>query len=103
MKQLKTKIKLYWPLIKSPQTGLLLVTGITGYISARCPVMTWQSFLGLAGTLFLAISGSTILNMVYDRDIDAKMNRTSHRPLPSGKIKTSEALILGLIFSSSKT
>jgi len=97
---LKARIKLYWPLIKSLQTGLLLITGIAGYISARCPVMTWETFLGLLGSLFLAISGSTILNMVYDRDIDAKMGRTAHRPLPSGKIPAGEALAVGLIISS---
>ncbi len=29
------KIRLYWPLIKSLQTGLLVSTGIAGYLSAR--------------------------------------------------------------------
>ena len=96
---IRTKIREYLPLIKSLQTGLLLVTGITGYISARCPVMTAETFLGLVASLFLTISGSTILNMVYDRDIDAKMPRTAHRPLPSGKMSPREALIVGLFIS----
>ena len=96
---IKRKLKLYLPLIKSMQTGLLLVTGVAGYISARCPVMTWDTFIGLLGSLFLAVSGSTILNMVYDRDIDAKMNRTAHRPLPSGKMSVKEALFVGLLVS----
>lgn len=95
-----SRFKLYWPLIKSLQTGLLLVTGITGYVSTRCPVMNWQTFLGLVSSLFLAVSGSTILNMVYDRDIDAKMKRTAHRPLPSGKLNPREALIVGLLIST---
>jgi len=99
MNQIQKKFKLYWPLIKSMQTGLLLITGITGYVSSRCPVMNWQTFLGFVGSLFLAISGSTILNMVYDRDIDAKMGRTAHRPLPSGKLNSQEALLVGLIIS----
>ena len=99
MKKLQSKFKLYWPLIKSMQTGLLLVTGITGYVSTRCPVMNWHSFLGLVGSLFFAISGSTILNMVYDRDIDAKMKRTAHRPLPSGELDPREALLVGLFVS----
>lgn len=96
---LKRKFKLYWPLIKSLQTALLLVTGITGYVSARCPVMTWETFTGLTISLFLTVSGSTILNMWYDRDIDAKMNRTKNRPLPSGTLDPNEALILGLVVS----
>ena len=40
----------------------------------------------LAASLFLAISGSTIMNMWYDRDIDAKMKRTHMRPTASGKL-----------------
>jgi len=96
---LKKKLKLYFPLIKSMQTALLLVTGITGYVSARCPVMTWEIFTGLTISLFLTISGSTILNMWYDRDIDVRMNRTKRRPLPSGTLDPNEALILGLSVS----
>jgi len=95
----KTKFALYLPLIKSLQTGLLLVTGLTGYISASCPVLTLHIFLGLIISLFLAISGSTVLNMVLDRDIDARMDRTANRPLPSGKISVKEALVLGLTLS----
>jgi protoheme IX farnesyltransferase len=95
----KTKFRLYWPLTKSLQTGLLLSTGLAGYMSARCPVMHWYDFLGLAVSLFLAIAGSTILNMWYDRDIDAVMNRTHHRPLADGRVSPGEALRLGLVLS----
>lgn len=100
MKILKTKFEQYWPLIKSLQTALLLITGLAGYMSARCPYTTRPVMLGLAGSLFLAISGSTVLNMWYDRDIDAKMPRTCKRPLPSGKITSREALIFGLVISA---
>jgi len=97
--QIKAKLKLYLPLIKSLQTGLLLITGITGFVSARCPVTSWKMVIGLVGSMFLTISGSTILNMVYDRDIDSQMKRTAHRPLPSGKISVRETLILGIFVS----
>ena len=89
----------YWPLLKSLQTGLLLTTGLAGYMSARCPVTHWSTLLGLAGSLFLAISGSTVLNMWYDRDIDARMPRTARRPLPSQLVSPREALVLGLLLS----
>ena len=92
---IKSKGRSYWSLVKSLQTGLLLLTGFAGYISARCPIITWGTLLGLIGSLFLAISGSTILNMVYDRDIDLLMTRTCTRPLPSGKVSVKEATLLG--------
>jgi len=90
----------YWPLTKPLQTGLLLATGLAGYMSARCPVFNMGTVLSVAGSLFLAISGSTTVNMWYDRDIDARMNRTCWRPLPTRKITPREALILGLALSA---
>ncbi|MEA3288165.1 MAG: protoheme IX farnesyltransferase [Candidatus Marinimicrobia bacterium] len=95
-----TKYKHYWPLIKSLQTGLLVLTGLTGYVSARCPIYNLTTILSVIGSLFLVVSGSTILNMVWDRDIDAKMNRTKHRPLPMGLIKPREAWGVGLGLSA---
>jgi protoheme IX farnesyltransferase len=89
----------YWPLIKSLQTGLLLTTGLAGYMSCRCPIFNIGTVLGVGGSLFLAISGSTVLNMWYDRDIDARMDRTCWRPLPAGKLKPQEAFNFGLLLS----
>lgn len=93
------KVRLYGSLIKSLQTGLLLSTGLAGAISARCPVFHLDLLIGLTVSLLLAISGSTILNMWWDRDIDAKMRRTQMRPICSGAIPPNEALILGLILA----
>jgi protoheme IX farnesyltransferase len=97
-KRSRLKVK-YWPLIKSLQTGLLLTTGLAGYMSARCPVIHWTTLLGLSGSLLLAIVGSTLLNMWYDRDIDSKMQRTCNRPLAAGSIRPEEVLRLGLWLS----
>jgi protoheme IX farnesyltransferase len=84
------------PLIKGRQTVLLVITGLAGYLSAYpFPIHIGRLF-HLMGTLFLTISGSTIINMWFDRDIDAKMLRTCHRPLVTGQIKASESLFLGL-------
>jgi protoheme IX farnesyltransferase len=85
----------YWPLIKSRQTFLLTMTGITGYLSLRPHPFDWAGFLGMIGSLIITISGCTIINMVYDIDIDIKMKRTSRRPLPSGQVSPKTATILG--------
>lgn len=85
----------YWSLIKSFQTGLLLATGLAGFLSIRNPPGAWLTLLGLAGSLALAISGSTVLNMAYDADIDLRMKRTCWRPLPTGQVSVREATILG--------
>jgi protoheme IX farnesyltransferase len=92
------KIRLYWPLIKPLQTGLLLATGLAGYLSSR-PPFDISLLLGLAASLFLAISGSTIMNMWYDRDIDARMKRTHMRPGASGKLDHREIFGVGVTIS----
>jgi len=90
---------MYWSLTKSLQSGLLLVTGLAGYFSARCPWHSNELVALLGVTMFLAIAGSTVLNMVWDRDIDAKMVRTCWRPLPAGRINVTEAAALGITMS----
>jgi len=96
MKTVLAKLRVYWPLTKSLQTGLLLCTGLAGYMTARCPVLHAPTLIALTVSLFLAIAGSTVLNMWYDRDIDAIMSRTCRRPLPSAQVSPGEALRLGL-------
>jgi protoheme IX farnesyltransferase len=56
-------------------------------------------FLTVAG-MCLASGGSSALNHWYDRDIDALMERTRNRPLPSGRIAPWQALALGLVLGA---
>lgn len=90
----------YWSLIKDLQTGLLLVTALAGYATGCCRNFAAPGVLAVLGSLFLAISGSTVLNMVLDRDIDAAMARTASRPLPAGRIILAEALVLGAVLTA---
>jgi protoheme IX farnesyltransferase len=99
LKIIKERLSLYWKLIKSLQTGLLLATGLAGFMSCKCPVFNLPELLGVGISLFFSISGSTVLNMWYDRDIDAKMKRTCYRPLATGIISPKEVFLLGLILS----
>jgi heme o synthase len=99
MLQLRNKIRDYWPLFKSLQTLLLTITGVAGYMSSRCPITHWTTLAGLILALLLSISGSTVLNMWYDRDIDMVMNRTHHRPIASGIVSPEEAFRLGIFLS----
>ncbi len=95
------RLRLYLSLIKSMQTALLLITGVVGYLSVGHELAgrEWE-LVGVAGSLFLAISGSTVLNMWRDRDIDARMDRTCLRPLPAGRVSPTEALLLGVFLTA---
>lgn len=99
VRHIRARLQKYWILIKSLQTALLLVTGLAGYLSVHQNTMQSLEVLSAAGSLFLAISGSTVLNMWYDRDIDSRMLRTCWRPLPAGQVGQREALYLGIALS----
>jgi protoheme IX farnesyltransferase len=97
--RIQIKLRAYWELTKSKQTFLLLITGWAGYASAGGPATDWATLLSLLGSLYLAVSGSTVLNMYVDRDIDARMPRTIKRPLPAGVLRPREALAFGSLIS----
>lgn len=54
----------------------------------------------LAAAGALASAGSSALNHYYDRDIDARMGRTSGRPIPSGRMGAGAVLAYGLAASA---
>lgn len=90
----------YGSLLKSLQTGLLVLTGIAGLASAQGLQAGPARWAGLIVSLVLAIGGSTVLNMAYDRDIDRVMQRTCSRPLPQGTLSVREAVVLGALLTS---
>ncbi len=94
-----TPFFLYGELIKSKQTFLLVYTTFFAYlVSAWSIGIDIGIFLWLMVGVFLAVSGSTMLNMYIDRDIDALMERTKDRALPSGRIPAKTVFKHGVFF-----
>ncbi len=99
----KNLLSIYGELIKAKQTILLLYTAVFSYLITVVELnesFKWFNFLFLILSLFLAVSGTTQLNMYIDRDIDAIMERTKNRPLLSGKVSPMTVLINGIILTS---
>jgi protoheme IX farnesyltransferase len=78
---------------------MVLITAFVGFYlgSESVPdyVRLAQVLLGTA----LAAGGTLALNQVLERDTDAKMQRTRHRPLPDGRLQVREALGFGLLLT----
>jgi protoheme IX farnesyltransferase len=50
------------------------------------------------------VAGSAgVLNQYFERSLDARMRRTSKRPLPAGQVTAREALLFGVLLSVSGT
>lgn len=88
----------YVELLKPRVMSLVIFTALVGIVIApghMHPVMAFTSLLCIA----VGAGASGALNMWYDRDIDAVMQRTAGRPIPSGRITPAEALTFGMTLS----
>ena len=91
------KLRITLLVIITSYLGYYLGLRYLGYVMVELETII-KFFHLVIGVLFTA-SASGILNQYFEVDLDAKMNRTMLRPLPTGAIKKRNALILGLAFS----
>ena len=86
-------------LVKARLTLLVLVTTAVGfYLGAEGPV----NFAALLHTVFgtaAAAAGAAALNQWWEYNLDALMQRTRSRPVPSGRMRPRDAFILGSALS----
>ena len=93
----KGSLRDYFEVIKPRETGLLVFIGVVTAVVAIDGSMPIGRFLFTLFTLILASAGANGLTNYLDRDIDARMERTRRRALPSGKIFPPER---ALVFTS---
>jgi protoheme IX farnesyltransferase len=90
----------YVALAKPRLNVLVVATSAAGYyLGATGPLNLPAMAATVAGTAFVA-GGAAALNQLFERDTDALMRRTRMRPLPDGRISTSDARVFGLLLSS---
>jgi heme o synthase len=93
-------IQSYWQLTKPRIIILLLVTTAGSmWVAAKGQVDPFLVIVTLLGGT-LASASANAINCIYDRDIDYDMERTRHRPLPSGKIQPRDALVFALTLAA---
>jgi protoheme IX farnesyltransferase len=84
----------YLELTKPRLSMLSVLTAVVGYFAARPPSDPLKFTFLLIGTS-LAAGGVAALNQWMETDTDSRMKRTADRPLPSGKVPTGSAFVLG--------
>ncbi|HUK28298.1 MAG TPA: heme o synthase [Candidatus Acidoferrales bacterium] len=96
-------LKNYFEVTKPPIVFLLVFTSFATMLIA------WrQTLIALTPTVLIvgiaaitaASAGCDTLTSYVDRDIDAIMHRTKHRPIPSGRITPNRALSWGLFLAA---
>ncbi len=88
----------FYRLLKPRVMYLVIFTAIIGMLMAPGGI---NPFLGFISILCISIGAgaSGALNMWYDADIDAVMDRTAKRPIPDGRVEANEAFSFGMVLS----
>ena len=93
-----------WLELTKPRIVLLvLFTGVPALLLAAqgwpAPMLFWGTVAGIT----LSAASAASFNHYFDRDIDALMVRTRTRPLPSGALPPSAAVVLGFVLAALAT
>jgi protoheme IX farnesyltransferase len=91
----------YWELTKPRLSFLSVLTALAGYFcsepnSSQYPVDA-RVLVCLAIGTALAAGGCGAVNMWWESEADAKMERTRNRPIPAGIIRPGAALLFGML------
>lgn len=84
----------YFEVLKPKETSLLIFVGICSAIVAAGGEFNLSRFLLVLVTLGLLSGGVNGLTNYLDWHVDARMSRTSHRSIPSGRIDPPEKALL---------
>ncbi|OGO17563.1 MAG: protoheme IX farnesyltransferase [Chloroflexi bacterium RBG_16_50_11] len=87
----------YWRITKPTMVMLLVFTGMVGFVVASQGTFPARTFSFMLLSLAFSCAGANTLTCYLDRDIDAVMQRTRHRPIPAMKISPGKALIFGVL------
>jgi heme o synthase len=89
-------LRTYLELTKLRIVLLLLFTTVTAMVIADKGIPDLSILIPTIIGGSFAAAGASAINQYLDRDMDAKMARTSRRPIPSGRVAPINALIFGL-------
>jgi protoheme IX farnesyltransferase len=79
----------------------VVFSSVAGYLlgfSEEYP-FSWATFILLTIGGYCMVGASNVFNQIIEKDLDALMDRTKNRPVPSGKMAVRNAFALGTILT----
>ena len=92
-------MRAYLRLTKPRITLLIAISTAVAYCYGSNSAFHWFRFLNAVVGASLMAAGAATLNQWWERGIDAKMNRTKSRPIPSGIVPPQHAVLFGAAVS----
>lgn len=86
-------------LTKPRLTSLVIATAAVGYLVGSPARIDWLGFVLMVLGMMGVVGGGNALNEYWEREIDARMERTRNRPLPAGRLTAASALAFGALIS----
>ena len=86
-------------LVKARLTLLVLLTTAVGYYLGAGHPISYTAFFHVVFGTALAAAGAAALNQWWEHRLDALMLRTKMRPIPAGRMRPRDALIIGSILA----
>ncbi|KAF1316922.1 Protoheme ix farnesyltransferase, partial [Globisporangium splendens] len=99
---LKERLEIYGQLSKVRLSSLVVMTTGAGFLMAGGPI-SWGTFAAATIGTSLAAASANTFNQAWEVELDAKMNRTCKRPLPSGRITRNHAIGFGAVTAATST
>ncbi|MEO6154346.1 MAG: UbiA family prenyltransferase, partial [Thermomonas sp.] len=98
--QNQSVLRQYWSLTKPRVVALIVFTAVIGMFLAvpGLPPLR-ESVLGTLG-IWMAAASAAAINQILDARIDAKMARTSWRPLVAGTLSLRQASVFALVLAA---
>lgn len=95
------KLREFYALCKPRVTGLIVFTAVIGMALASPGMVPLQALLAGTAGIAMVSGAAAALNCLIEQRIDAVMQRTVHRPLPAGRLSSTEALAFVMLLGGS--
>jgi protoheme IX farnesyltransferase len=87
------RIRAFWSLTKPRVVALIVFTAAIGMFLATPGMVPVSTLLATIAGIWLVAGAAAAINCLVEQHIDARMRRTSWRPLPRGELGTQQTLV----------
>lgn len=94
----KNFLGVFFEITKMRLSVSVVFSSLAGYLLGA-ETVDFKTLLLLAVGGYCMVGASNVFNQIIERDLDALMQRTQNRPLPSGRMSVRVAFILGAILT----